>query len=140
MTTSNNSQRDNKVDVRNQMLMIELGMHPCFLAPKDPSVWTKSDYEKKMLRSLRRMYKGEMHFHSIPIKSIPVQAKLIVQLKKNKQFPKTTYSFTCWMHQIGNILSSFHQTDKRTGTVTNVVAKYTYNGKTYSPNERPFWR
>lgn len=129
----------NWVDIHDANLMIQLGMHPCFLKPKDSSVWTKTDSEKKRLKVLRKRFKGSMHFHSVPTRPIPVRAKLIIQLKKNKKFPNTTYSTICNMHQISEVLSTFCQEDPTTHIMENVVAKYSYNGKTYSPSELPFW-
>ena len=128
------------VDVHDDALMVELGIRPRPLTPKDQSVWTKSKQEKKILRTLRCAHKGRMCFGTVPRKPIPVRAKLIIQLKKNKRFPFTTYSIICGMHQIGDVLSHFYQWNRQTKTVDNVVAKYTYNGKTYAPNERPFWK
>lgn len=95
---------------------------------RDPDVWTKTPKEKKALKSLRKLYKKKMYFHIAPPKHIPVYGTLIVQLKKNNKFPNTTYSMKCWQHEIGGILEYY-------GT----VAKYSYNGKTYKPEERPFW-
>ena len=128
------------VDVHDSELMIELGMHPNYLPSKDPSVWTKSKKEKELVKALKSAHKGEIHFGSIPNKSIPVRAKLIIQLKKNKKFPNTTYSTICNMNQIDNILSNYCQNNPKTNITVSLVAKYTYNGKTYEPNERPFWR
>ena len=133
------SEEDLWVDVHDDELMIELGIRPPHLVPRDPSVWTKTPYEKKLLKSLRRIHKGRIYFHSVPRKSIPVRAKLIIQLKKNKKFPHTTYSTECWQHEIGDILFRYYQTNKKTGFSESLVSKYIYNGKTYSPNERPFW-
>ena len=127
--------RDSWVDVHNEALMIELGIHPRKATPRDPSVWTKSVQEKKILQTLRCAHKGKMHLGTYPYKSIPVQDKLIIQLKKNKQFSNTTYSIVCYMHQIGDILNFFRDRQNKL-----VVAKYTFNGKTYMPNERPFWK
>ena len=132
--------RDSWVDVHNDALMIELGIRPRPATPRDPNVWTKSKQEKKILRTLRCTHKGKMHFGTSPRKAIPVRAKLIVQLKKNKRFPHTTYSTICGMHQIGDVLNFFHQWDRQNKMVVSVVAKYTFNGKTYTPNERPFWK
>lgn len=132
--------RDSWVNVHDDALMIELGIRPPYATPRDPSVWTKSKQEKKILRTLRCAHKGKMHFGTSPRKAIPVRAKLIVQLKKNKQFPYTTYSIICGMHQIGDVLNFFHQWDRQNKMMINVVAKYTFNGKTYAPNERPFWK
>lgn len=124
------------VDVHDDALMVKLGIFPPIDTPKDLSVWTKSNQEKKILKSVR--CKNKMHFGCPVQKPIPVQDKLIIQLKKNKQFPYTTYSIICYMHQIGNILDFFCQ--QSNNTKINVVAKYTFNGKTYLPNERPFWK
>ena len=133
-------EEDRWVDVHDDALMVELGIRPRLAAPRDSSVWTKSKQEKKILRTLRCTNKGRMHFGTAPRRPTPVRAKLIIQLKKNKRFPFTTYSIVCGMHQIGDILSHFYQWDRQTRTVGNVVAKYTYNGKTYAPNERPSWK
>lgn len=127
------------VDVHDDEQMVELGIRPPSAAPRDPSVWTKTPYEKRILKSLRRMHKGRMYFHSSPIKHIPVRARLIVQLKRNKKFPKSTYSSECNMHEIGNILSKYYQWNKRDKCTECLIVKYSYNGKTYQPWERPFW-
>lgn len=116
-------------------LMVKLGMRQPHVVPRDKEVWTKTQREKKMLK--RYKSKERIHFHTIPIKSIPVWSKLIIYLKKNKEYPKTTYSIKCWQHEISNILSNYCQVKK--GKVENLVSKYSYNGKTYAPNERPFW-
>lgn len=134
------SDEDRWVDVHDDALMVELGIHPRPATPRDPSVWSKSKQEKKILRTLRCAHKGKMHLGAPSRKVIPVRAKLIVQLKKNKQFPYTTYSTICDMYQIGDILNFFHQWDRQNKTMVSVVAKYTFNGKTYAPNERPFWK
>lgn len=131
---------DRWVDVHDDALMIELGIHPRPATPRDPSVWTKSKQEKKILRTLRCTHKGRMHLGTSPRRAIPVRAKLIVQLKKNKRFPYTTYSTVCGMHQIGDVLNFFSQWDRKNQVAVNVVAKYSFNGKTYMPNERPFWK
>ena len=100
------SQRDEDrwVDVHNDTLMVELGIRPAMLSPRDKTVWTKTPNERRLLKSLRRSGKGRIHFHSVPEKSIPVRTKLIIQLVKNDKFPKTTYSTECWQHEIKNSL------------------------------------
>ena len=127
------------VDVHDDAQMVELGIRPPSLAPRDLSVWTKTPYEERILKSLRRIYKGRMHFHSFPTKYIPVRAKLIVQLKHNKRFPKSTYSLECNMYEIGSILSKYYQWNKKDKGTECLIVKYSYNGKTYQPWERPFW-
>lgn len=138
-TKATQSDEDLWVDVHDDALMIELGIRPPALAPKDPSVWTKTPYERRMLRSYRRIHKGKMHTGVAKIKPIPVRAKLIIQLKSNKKFPYSTYSTVCNMHEIGNILLRYRQWNKRTGFSESLVLKYSYNGRTYKPEERPFW-
>lgn len=130
---------DRWVDVHNDALMVELGIRPAMLSPRDKTVWTKTPNERRLLKSLRRSGKGRIHFHSVPEKSIPVRTKLIIQLVKNDKFPKTTYSTECWQHEIKNILLQYYKRNKKTGVNECLVSKYTYNGKTYAPNERPFW-
>lgn len=132
--------KDRWVDVHDDALMIKLGIHPRHVIPRDLSIWTKSKQEKKILRTLRCAHKGKMHLGVSPRKVIPVRAKLIVQLKKNKRFPHTTYSTICGMHQIVDVLNFFCQQDHQNKMMVSVVAKYTFNGKTYSPDERPFWK
>lgn len=127
------------VNVYDDALMVKLGIRPAMLAPKDESVWTKTPYERRLLKTLRRSSKERIHFHTVPNRSIPVRAKLIIQLKKNNKFSKTTYSTECWQHEIGNVLSNYFQKNKKTGMNECLVDHYKYNNKTYGPNERPFW-
>ena len=130
---------DRWIDVHDDELMIELGIRPPHAALRDKSVWTKTPYEKRILRSERCKHKERIHFHSVPRKSIPVKAKLIIYLKKNKKFPHTTYSTECMQHEIGDILFNYYSRNRKTGYNECLVTKYVYNGKTYAPNERPFW-
>lgn len=131
--------QDSAIDIKNDDLMVSLGIRVPKLEPNDPSVWTKTPQERKTLKKLRRGKYGDMRFHTIPSKSIPVIAKLIICLKKNKKFPKTTYSCECYMHKIGDILSEYTQENKKSGYIESLVTKYVYNGQTYKPSERPFW-
>lgn len=133
------SEEDLWVNVYDDTLMVNLGIRPPVLTPRDNSVWTKTPNERRLLKTLRRSDNRKIHFHTVPIKHIPVRAKLIIQLKKNNKFPYTTYSTTCWQHEIGNILLNYYQLNKKTGHNECLVSKYVYNGKTYKYNERPFW-
>ena len=127
------------VDVHDDAQMVELGIRPPSLAPRDPSVWTKTPYKKRIKKTQRRKQKGRKYFHSSPTKHIPERTRLIVQLKRNKKFPKSTYSSECNMHEIGSILSKYYQWNKRDKCTECLIVKYSYNGKTYQPWERPFW-
>lgn len=132
-------EEDRWVDVHDDELMIELGIRPPHVSPRDSNVWTKTPYEKRILKAERCKHREKIHFNISPRKSIPVRAKLIIYLKSNKKFSNTVYSTECWQHEIGDILSNYYAKNRKTGYNEYLVSKYTYNGKTYSPEERPFW-
>lgn len=122
------------VDVHNDALMVSLGIRPRNVQPRDPSVWTKTDKEKKILKKLRNRYKPKFKSSSIaPKKHIPVYAKLIVQVN-SKAFPKTTYSHMCWQSDIQQILNNYVDKDGRPA-----YTKYHWNGQDYKPGTLPFW-
>jgi len=133
----NTSLNDGWVDVHDEALMIELGIHPPMAQPRDPSVWTKTNKEKKELARVKRLFKGKMHCGIVPVKRSTCKAKLIVQLKKNKKFPYTTYSIICYQHEIPGILSKYSELNKQTGCMKSLVSKYNYNGRNYQSNELP---
>lgn len=115
------------IDIHNDDLLVKLGIRQPVAEPRNPSVWTKTKSEKKALSKVRR--KQHMFGGVAPFKVIPVQDKLIIYLKKNKVFPNTVYSTICYQHQIPNVLKMY-------GTL---VVKYYFNGKTYKPEELPYW-
>ena len=80
-----------------------------------------------------------MHFYTVPRKFIPLQGKLIIYLRKNKVYPKTTYSMKCWQSDIQNILSKYTVKNHKLNITESAVDKYTWNGKTYYPGKLPFW-
>lgn len=127
------------IDVHNDDQLVSLGIRPANLTPKDPKMWTKTPNERKLLKELRHLNKSKMHFNSIPVKSIPVRGKLIIYLKKNSSYPNTTYSTTCWQHEIDNILSKYYKDTEDSKFGESLVMKYVFNNKTYKVNERPFW-
>lgn len=127
------------IDVHNDEQLVSLGIRPANLIPKDLKMWTKTSSERAILKSLRHSNKRRMHFNSIPPKFIPVRGKLVIYLKKNNTYPNTTYSTTCWQHEISSILSKYYQMDNTNKFEIPLVSKYSYNGKTYLANERPFW-
>lgn len=134
-------EEDRWIDVHDDDVMRAMGFfRPFNQAPRDKSVWTKTPYERRLLKELRHSDKRDMRLHSFPGKHIPVRAKLIIQLKKNKKFSKTTYSTECWQHEISSILGKYYWRNSKTGYAESLVAKYVFNGKTYGPNERPFWQ
>jgi hypothetical protein len=129
---------DRWIDVHNDEVVIKMGLMRCPEAtPRDQSCWTKTPNERRLLKTLRHSCKTNMRFYSIPERHIPVQDKLIIQLKKNKKYPKTTYSIECQQNDISRILSNY--TINAKGVTQSVVKNYIFNGKTYAPNEIPFW-
>ena len=128
------------IDVHNDDVMIEMGFfRPVLKEPRDKEVWTRTESEKKILRTLRRVCKRNTRYYSDPFKFIPVPGTLIIQLKKNKIFPYSTYSKKCWQSDIQRILSKYKVPNPKNNTFKSLVVKYIWNGKTYNPNELPFW-
>ena len=100
---------------------------------RDESVWKRTKNERRILRNIKKV-KHLSHFPFVAIQRIPVRGKLIIYLNKNKKFPKTTISIECWQHEISEILCKYvHKSE-------SLVMKYSFNNRTYGPNERPFWR
>lgn len=141
MTKVNKSVKEDRyIDVHNDEVMNEMGLYrPSLQTPRDKSVWTKTPNERRLLRELRHSMKKDMHLHSIPVRYIPIRGKLVIQLKKNKKFTKSTYSTDCWQHEINDILLKYFWRNSKTKYPESLVLKYSFNGKTYQPNERPFW-
>lgn len=134
-------EEDRWINVHDDNVMREMGFNrPTLQAPRDKSVWTKTPYEKRILRTVKHSVKGDLHFHTYPVKHTPVRGKLIIQLKKGHRFPKSTYSIECWVYEIGDILMKYYRTNRKTGCSECIVSKYSFNGQTYRPDERPFWR
>lgn len=133
-------EEDRWINVHDDDVMREMGFfRPFNQTPRDESVWTKTPYEKRLLKKLRHSCKsGDTHFHASPRKVIRFRCKLIITLYKNKRFGKTTYSTECWQHEIPGILAKYQVTDRKTGYSTSVVRKYSWNGKTYGPKDLPF--
>lgn len=132
---------DRWINVHDDDVVREFGLIRYFKqSPRDKSVWTKTSNERRLLNNSKHICRKEnMHFNTIPTKHVVVRAKLIIQLKSNKVFQKTTYSFDCSNLSIESILGRFTITNPKTGYMESVVAKYSYNGKTYAPEERPFF-
>lgn len=136
-------ERDERwIDVHDDDVMREHGLwRPYNQSPRDPSVWRKTPNDRRIFRNTVMMLGGKIkgwHCPSFNKKTPLVRAKLIVQLKKNKIFPKTTYSFNCFNTAVNEILSQFIVNNPRTDTAETLVAKYSYNGRPYQANERPW--
>lgn len=119
------------INVHDDKVMNEMGLIR-YLAQvsRDPSVWSKTSYEKRILKTVKQSTRKEdMHFYNVPAKRSIVRAKLIVQLKRNKVFPKTTYSFICGNEEVSNILNNFKILNRKTQQPESIVLKYSYNGR-----------
>ncbi len=137
------------VNVRDDALMVSLGFRQPPLQPRDPSVWTKTETEKKKLMNLKHRLKGKFCANwGYVSPEIPVYGKLIVYIKKdpkyttvdpktNRKVYKTTFSYKCGQSKIPSILSAFSNKKDLNNTL---VTKYYWNGRTYSPTELPYWK
>lgn len=129
------SKKDTKINVHDDNAVRAAGIfRPYDVTPRDPSVWTKTKKERKQLKRMKHIKLDDGHFWNTPPKHPVVTAKLIIQLKKNKKFPQTTYSFMCTDTSVKNYLDRFVTVSKN-GNPVNWVAKYSYNGIPYGPNE-----
>lgn len=98
--------------------------------------FSKTKKEKKALKKAkeRTIKTDDGHIYISAKPYSPVRAKLIVHLRKNKTFPYTTYSALRYQDQINDFLNKF--CSSKTGK--SLVIKYSFNGRTYKPTERPF--
>lgn len=118
-----------KDHINDDAWMVAEGLRLPTRQPRDPSMWTKTLAERERIRELKHI---KYHIARSCIdgrKYIPIYLKLIVQVRG---LEKTTYSLKCWQADIPSVLSRFKE---RGGE----IIKYQWNGKTYAPNEVPFW-
>lgn len=134
-------EEDRWIDVYDNAVMRKMGfLRPLKQSPRDESVWTRTPHERRILNNVKHYGNYlDMHFHSVPRKRATVFATLIIQLKKNKVFPKSTYSIKCFNNRISDILGQFKIVNPKTKQYESAVAKYSYNGMTYAPNETPYF-
>lgn len=116
------------VNVHDQQEMINLGLHPKY---RELYIFQKSKKEKEELKKLRRklgrgFYNQKWMNHSKPY--IPVYDKLILYIKG-----ESTKSIQCNQADIPEILVRLAFDNKE-------VLKYQWNGRTYSANEKPFYK
>lgn len=127
------------VNIHDDELMCKLGFRPIKQVPRDKSVWSKTQNEHRILKDIKYSAKKEdMHFHTIPPKRATICSKLIVYLEPNKVFPKSTYSQECFNTHINDVLGKFRVFDSKVKLTRSVVVKYSFNGRTYGPDELPY--
>lgn len=151
MKRKNKSDKLPPVNVNDLEEMIALGYRNP-LEPRDPTVWTKTNSEKKVLKRLRRFYKNYEFATGWSFKkpSIPHHDKLIINIYKNPGFLKKngydsshlTFSYKCGQSDIPFILNKFMVVVKDHGQVVgtkSLIRYYKWNGKVYKPDELPFY-
>lgn len=119
--------KEESVNVHDQELMIELGIH---LPYREIYDFSKTPKERAELidckhREGRGFYTRGVHKKPY---SIPVYDKLIIYTKEDG-----TKSINCGQSDIPDILYRLKK-DKIT------ILKYQWNGRTYQSNEIPFWK
>lgn len=119
--------KEEPVNVHDQELMIELGIHPPYREVYD---FSKTPKEKADLLTYKRKDGRGFYTRGVYKKpySIPVYDKLIIYVKEDG-----TRSINCGQSDIPDILFRLKK-DKKT------VLKYQWNGRTYQSNEIPFWK
>ena len=119
--------KEESVNVHDQELMIELGIHPPYREIYD---FSKTPKEKADLLTYKRKDGRGFYTRGVYKKpySIPVYDKLIIYVKEDG-----TRSINCGQSDIPDILFRLKK-DKKT------VLKYQWNGRTYQSNEIPFWK
>ena len=119
--------KEESVNVHDQELMIELGIHPPYREIYD---FSKTPKEKADLLTYKRKDGRGFYTRGVYKKpySIPVYDKLIIYVKGDG-----TRSINCGQSDIPDILFRLKK-DKKT------VLKYQWNGRTYQSNEIPFWK
>lgn len=140
-----------RVNVYNDAEMVSLGIRLPKLTSRDSSVWSKTLSEKERLRDVRKSFKTKfVSGYKTSNKSIPVYSKLIVYIKPSdnftifdkktgKTFNQTVFSHKCKQSDIPVLLSKYKEKDPNFGDYSLVI-KYSWNGKTYSPKDLPFWK
>lgn len=118
-----------QVDVKDQQMMIDLGLHPNYRVIYD---FSKTSKEKADLAKLRRrmgkgFYNQKWAARNKPF--IPVYGKLIIYV-----YGENTKSIQCGQADIPDILVRIRKDPSKK------ILKYQWNGRTYQPNEIPFWK
>ena len=113
-----------KIDPKDQIMMINEGIHPPYREIYD---FSKTQKEKEDLLTYKRKYGRGFYTRGIHKKpySIPVYDKLIIYVKEDG-----TKSINCGQSDIPDILFRLKKT----------ILKYQWNGRTYQSNEIPFWK
>lgn len=124
------------VDVANDDQMVALKLRNPKVSQRDPSVWSKTEEEKKSLKYFRGLFNFNTSNWAAPRYKIGTPSKLIVFLKgfkrveKGEPRPKSTVTHICVNSEVEDILSSYKKQNLE-------IVKYVWQGKTYRANEVP---
>lgn len=108
------------VDVMDNEMMIREGLRQPDRIPRDLSVWTKTDKERKLWRKYRRFPVPNSRW-AAPEKSGGLPGKLVVQVEGME---KTTYAHKCLTTDVHYLLSKYK-------TENSNIVKCSWNGKTF---------
>ena len=135
------------VDVHNHELMVFLGCRPPFYEGRDPKVWEKTEAEKKLLKQMKARCTTILP-NGWPYTEPRSQFSfdLIVRIRPSNKFKftdkhgnvqkKTYFSHkNICLNDIPNILGKYYVWKDKARQ--SLVISYTWNGKTYAPNELP---
>lgn len=117
------------VDITNDEMMIREGLRQPIQTPRDPSVWTKTEKEKRLWKKYRRVLAPNTRWAS-PEKSNGLPGKLIIQVRGLEQ---STYSHKCLTTDVLYLLSKYK-------TESSSIVKSSWNGQTFDPEHIRLWR
>ena len=117
------------VDVMDNEMMVREGLRQPNRVPRDPSVWTKTDKEKRLWKKYRRFPAPDSRW-AAPEKGGGLPGKLIVQVKGME---KSTFSHKCTTTDVPYLLSKYK-------TETSSIVKCSWNGKTFDAENLRLWR
>lgn len=94
---------EKKVDITNDAEMVMLGIRPRPVTPRDPSIWTKTEKERKAWRK-QRCFPAPDSRWAPPAKPSRFTGRLIVHVQG---MDKTTYSHNCPESDLSYILGKY---------------------------------
>nr|DAJ71567.1 MAG TPA: hypothetical protein [Caudoviricetes sp.]DAN75112.1 MAG TPA: hypothetical protein [Caudoviricetes sp.] len=115
-------EEDKRVDVNNDAEMVALGIRNPFVTPRDPSVWTKTEKERKAWKKQRRFPAPDSRW-APPARTSRFVGRLIVNVKG---LDKTTYRHDCPETDIPYLLSKYKSEH------SSIVRAF-WNGKEIDP-------
>lgn len=95
--------KEEKVDITNDAEMVMLGIRPRPVTPRDQSVWTKTEKERKAWRKQRNFPAPDSRW-AAPVKQSGFIGRLIVHVEG---MDKTTYSHKCSEVDLAYLLGKY---------------------------------